>query len=300
MDKFCTECGVKVEQNFKFCPNCGSEVNQLATINPESPSERTVSVLFCTNCGDENTASSTVCHSCGAKLDSLKASIKTIIDAPKTTAHQGSEKRKTKKIDKANSKNKQEPPAQIEKKLDSKKLIGYIVGCLVLVFLTLIFSGVIELSGGESEKVITNQQNQSSGIDLSALSKINELKNIVENNPANAAAILDLANLRFDSGFFEDAAKNYGQYLILDPKNADARIDMAVCFYNLQQFDKAESEMLLALEYSPKHQTAYLNLGVVYLAKQNIDKAREWFNKAVELNPNSEIGKKAQSLLQSH
>ena len=27
MVSFCTECGAKVEQNFKFCPTCGSEIN---------------------------------------------------------------------------------------------------------------------------------------------------------------------------------------------------------------------------------------------------------------------------------
>jgi tetratricopeptide (TPR) repeat protein len=168
------------------------------------------------------------------------------------------------------------------------------------VFLLLSFSGVIDLSSRASENVVTDEQNQSPGIDLSSISKINELKSIVEKNPENIAAILNLANLRFDSGFFEDAAENYEQYLKLDPKNVDARIDMAVCYYNLQQFDKAEVEILAALKQSPNHQIGYLNLGVVYLAKQNVEKAKEWLNKAVNLDPNSEIGKKAKSLLQSH
>ena len=75
---------------------------------------------------------------------------------------------------------------------------------------------------------------------------------------------------------------------------------MAVCYYNLQQFDKAESEILTALKYSPNHQTGFLNLGVIYLAKQNLEKSKEWFNKTVELDPNSEVGKKAKSLLESH
>ena len=84
-----------------------------------------------------------------------------------------------------------------------------------MVLLILIASGVIDLSGSKATPIEVTQQNQGSGIDLSSISKINELKNIVENNPNNASAILDLANLRFDSGFFEDAAKNYEQYLKL-------------------------------------------------------------------------------------
>ena len=301
MDNFCNECGVKVEQNYKFCPNCGSEINRSVFQSSDSSEKRTLEVLICTNCGDENTLESIVCQSCGIKLKNLKPSTKTNLQVEKKSSPTANEKLKIKKQIKSQSKkNRVESSGSKEKKLESKKVFSIVGISLVAILLILIASGIIEISGCDSKELSVNQQNQSSGIDLNALSKINELKSIVEKNPENASAILDLANLRFDSGFFEDAAKNYEQYLNLDPQNADARIDMAVCYYNLQQFDKAESEIISALKYSPKHQVGYLNLGVVYLAKQNVEKAKEWFNKAVELDPNSEIGKKAKSLLQSH
>jgi tetratricopeptide (TPR) repeat protein len=189
---------------------------------------------------------------------------------------------------------------EIPKKLDIKKIVGLIGVIFGIFLLLLIVSGVFSESENISIPQNSDQQFQSPGADLNSISKINELRSLVEREPNNASAVLDLANLRFDSGFFEDAAKNYDQYLKLNPKSADARIDMAVCYYNLQQFDRAEFEILEALKIAPKHQTGYLNLGVVYLAKQNIEKSREWFNKAVELDPTSEIGKKAKSLLQSH
>ena len=241
-----------------------------------------------------------MCSSCGVKLNKAKLATVTVSNNIKASTQTDNQKPRTKKQDKNQNKNRKEAPIKVEKKLDNKKILAFIGISFAVVLLILIASGVIDLSGSKATPVEVTQQNPDSGIDLGSISKINELKNIVENDPNNASAILDLANLRFDSGFFEDAAKNYEQYLKIDQKNANARIDMAVCYYNLQQFDKAESEILTALKYSPNHQTGLLNLGVIYLAKQNLEKSKEWFNKAVELDPNSEVGKKAKSLLESH
>jgi len=301
MVSFCTECGAKVELNFKFCPICGSEINSFSsTPKLDESVSKTTQVIVCTNCGEENSLENNVCNSCGVKLDKTKTATVTVSNNVKANTQLKIEKPKSKKPNKTQNKNKNESTVIVNKKLDSKKILAFVGISIGLVLLVLVASGVIDLTGSKTTPTVMAQQNQGSGIDLNSISKINELKNIVEKDPNNATAILDLANLRFDSGFFDDAAKNYDQYLKLDPRNANARIDMAVCYYNLQQFDKAESEILTALKYSPNHQTGYLNLGVIYLAKQNLEKSKEWFKKTVELDPNSEVGKKAKSLLESH
>ena len=58
--------------------------------------------------------------------------------------------------------------------------------------------------------------------------------------------------------------------------------------------------MKKALEYKPNHQIGHLNLGVVNLTAGNVDVAKEWFQKAIELGPETEVGKKAKDLLNSH
>jgi TolA-binding protein len=302
MVSFCTECGAKVEQNFKFCPTCGSEINlsSSAQKNLDQAASTKSQVRVCSNCGEENSIERNVCSSCGVKLDKTNLVTVNVSDNIKASTHTDNQKSRTKKQDKNQNKNRKEAPSKDEKKFDNKKILAFIGISFVVALLILIASGVIDLSGSKTTPIEFAQQNQGSGIDLSTVSKINELKSIVEKDPNNSSAVLDLANLRFDSGFFEDAAKNYEQYLKFDETNANARIDMAVCYYNMKQFDKAESEIMTALKYSPKHQTAYLNLGVIYLAKQNMGKAKEWFNKTVELDPNTEVGKKAKSLLESH
>ncbi len=294
MVSFCTECGAKVSEDFKFCPNCGKGIS-LSNLQ----TAKKVEILLCTNCGEENSIESKVCNSCGAKLGGNRSTKAISNVEPKIASYQV-EKSKIKKQTKTQPKNKPESSVMEVKKLENKKVFVFIGISLFLVLLILIASGVIDLSSNEPKESVANTQNQSPGVDLNSISKINELKNVIEKNPENFSSMLELANLRFDSGFYEEAKNDYEKYLKSDPKNADARIDMAVCYYNLRQYDKAESEILTALKYSPNHQTGFLNLGVIYLAKQNTEKAKEWFNKTVDLDPNSEIGKKAKSLLESH
>jgi tetratricopeptide (TPR) repeat protein/predicted RNA-binding Zn-ribbon protein involved in translation (DUF1610 family) len=296
MVSYCIECGAKLEHSFKFCPNCGFEISSSASLNEQM----VTLVVVCSNCGDENSAGNTVCNSCGVKLGNSK--IINAIGQPKIKSDEKIPNKNFKqtKSDKASKKNVNQTTTDAGKKLEGKSVLIIAASFLGIIFLIFIASGTIDLSSKSPIQADVNQQTQETGVDLNSLSKINELKSLIDKNPNDSNLILELANLRFDAGFFEEAAKNYQQYLSIQPKNPDARIDMAVCFYNLQQFDRAEAEVLEALKFSPKHQTGYLNLGVIYLAKQNMEKAKEWFNKAVELNPNSDIGKKAKSLLQSH
>ena len=77
MSKFCTECGTKIDENFKFCPNCGANIvtyhpnNHLEAIQYEaddSSSEEEISFIVCDNCGEENSSANKICEGCGATL----------------------------------------------------------------------------------------------------------------------------------------------------------------------------------------------------------------------------------------
>ena len=112
--------------------------------------------------------------------------------------------------------------------------------------------------------------------------------------------VLQLAHLKNDAGMPEQAIVLYRQYLEKNPKDTDARVDMGVCYYVLKNYPAAISEMKEALKYKPDHQIAHLNLGIVNFAAGNTAESKEWLQKAVDLNPNSDIGKRAQELLNSH
>src|SRR3989304_1995563 len=142
MLSFCTECGAKVEQNFKFCPICGSEINFSSSaqkVSDESGSTNT-QVIVCSNCGEENSLESNVCNSCGVKLDRTKKATTNLSNNIKANTQIRVEKPKSKKQNKPQNKN--ESTAIVGKKLDSKKILAFIGISVVLVLIILITSGV--------------------------------------------------------------------------------------------------------------------------------------------------------------
>jgi tetratricopeptide (TPR) repeat protein len=149
-----------------------------------------------------------------------------------------------------------------------------------------------------NQKPTTNRL--SSGVNLNNMQMINDLEAKIKQNLEDYKSLLELAHLKNDSGLFEAAIQNYKTYLDKNPKDADARVDMGVCYFNLQDYSSAIKEMETALTYVPNHQIAHLNLGVVNLSAGNIEKSKEWLKKAYDLNPTSEVGKKAEQLLNNH
>jgi tetratricopeptide (TPR) repeat protein len=241
-------------------------------------------VNYCPKCGYKITNQEFIyCPKCGSRLS----------DA----SH-----KKTFSKDKSNSEDRQ--VNQSAKSLDIKVIYGLVFGGVIFILLVLYLSGVFDTTKIPPANTmnLNNQQpqTQQSGVDLSAIQKINELEAKIKANPNDHQSLLELAHLRMDSGFYEQAIQNYRTYLEHHPDDADVRIDMGVCYFNLKDFNTAITEMEKALKYQPKHQIGHLNLGVVNLNAGNIEKAKEYFKKAVEINPNTEAGKKAQQLLTSH
>jgi cytochrome c-type biogenesis protein CcmH/NrfG len=309
MVKFCPQCGFKLVQEFKFCPECGFELENIKNI-PSAVKQSSVEALntvekkICDNCGEENDMDNLVCSGCGAKLIGItteKVQIKpekiqeaaAKIVMPKTAGKASTPKNTT-------TEKKIQPAAKAKSLNKAKTLtivaVGIGVGVVILIFSGLLNSIIVPGNSAAS----TPNTNQSSGVDLSSMKKINELESIIKNNPKDESTILELAHLKNDAGMFEQAIINYKQYLSLAPKDADARIDMGICYYSLQNYDAAISEMEEALKYNPKHQIGLLNLGIVNLAAGKMEKSQEWLKKAIEIDPNSEYGKKAQELLSSH
>ena len=307
MSKFCTECGTKIDENFKFCPGCGanivtyhsnnhSEANQYEA--DDSSSEEEISFIVCDNCGEENSSANNICGGCGAKLKgavSGKPIERKEVQTTKKEFERPGKSYPKQKHKAAKRKAKTQKKVEVEKEIDSKKiyLIAAVIG---------IFAIVVLVTTGVLDQNINSSTNQStgSGIDLSNIQLINNLEAKLNANPDDTKTLLRLADLKFDSGFYENAVPLYKRYLEKFPENADARIDMGVCFYNIGNYDTAIKEMKKALEYEPKHQIGHLNLGVVNLTAGNVDVAKEWFQKAIELGPNTEVGKKAKNLLNSH
>jgi TolA-binding protein len=304
MVKYCPSCGTRLEQEFNFCPSCGFDLRNIAGTEPEEKKNQEPSVkrvVVCDNCGEENDEGNNICSYCGAPLKGAK--IERVSRSGKLNEEKKPAVKKVKASGKSQTGMKISPSKSAEtstpKELNQKKLLLILAGVVVVVFIILYSSGI--LNSTEPDQVTQNQvSNQSSGVDLNNVQRINELEEKVKNNPEDTDALLELAHLRNDSGMYDKAIVDYQKYLEKVPKDPDARIDMGVCYYNLKNYDEAIKQMKLAVKYSPKHQIGYLNLGIVNLAAGNIEKSREWLQQAVQLDPNTEMGKRAQELLDSH
>lgn len=223
---------------------------------------------FCSQCGYKFDKEYKFCPECGAKVSGSK-NAKAVSDG---------------------------------KQLNPKIIYGILVAGIAVVVIILFTSGTFDSAPVMSAPLNQNQQqgNVSSGVNLNNMQMINDLEAKIKLNSEDYQSLLELAHLKNDSGLYEAAIQNYKTYLGKNPKDADARIDMGVCYFNLKDFPNAIKEMETALKYEPNHQIALLNLGVVNLSAGNLEKSKEWLKKAVELDPTSEVGKKAEQLLNNH
>jgi tetratricopeptide (TPR) repeat protein len=189
-----------------------------------------------------------------------------------------------------------------DKTLNPKVLYAILIGGFAVIAIIILTSGMLDSAPVNSSVMNQNQvqPNTNSGVNLNNMQMINDLEAKIKQNPEDYNSLLQLAHLKNDSGLFEAAIQNYKTYLEKNPKDADARVDMGVCYFNLKDYPNAIKEMETALKYVPNHQIAHLNLGVVNLSAGNLEKSKEWLKKAYEIDPTSEIGKKAEQLLNNH
>jgi tetratricopeptide (TPR) repeat protein len=247
-------------------------------------------IKFCPECGIKLDKDYAFCPNCGNELEKVRKEL--------TKINSSSKPEKIKNIEKAKTQTQSVPA--IKNNLGTNKLLG-IMGGLVLLVVVILFSSDIFNTPKVSEIVSTPVgNNQSPGVDLSKMNEIKTLEDKVSANPEDSQALLQLANLKHDSGMFEVAIINYKTYLEKNPSDADARVDMGVCYFSLKNYNEAISEMKKAIQYSPKHQLAYINLGIVSVSAGSLDEAKKFWQKAVDLDPGSENGLKAKELLESH
>jgi len=232
---------------------------------------------FCNECGYKFEKEYKFCPECGTKVSGSK-NYKTKTTDSKTDLVNG------------------------DKALNPKVLYGILIGGFAVLAIIILTSGLLDSAQVTPPVVNQNQvqPNINSGVNLNSMQMINDLEAKVKQNPEDYKSLLEMAHLKNDSGLFEAAIQNYKTYLDKNPKDADARVDMGVCYFNLKDFPSAIKEMETALTYVPNHQIAHLNLGVVNLSAGNIEKSKEWLKKAYDLNPTSDVGKRAEQLLNNH
>jgi tetratricopeptide (TPR) repeat protein len=125
--------------------------------------------------------------------------------------------------------------------------------------------------------------------------RVQQLTTILNSDPKNVGAAVQLGNTYFDAERYPEAIKWYEQALAIDPKNADASTDLGVSYYYTNRPDEALKQFENSLRIDPKHTKTLLNKGIVLaFGKQDLDGAAASWQKVVELAPNSPEAQAAQ------
>jgi tetratricopeptide (TPR) repeat protein len=118
--------------------------------------------------------------------------------------------------------------------------------------------------------------------------RVQALMTVIKNDPTNAGAAVQLANVYFDAERYEDAITWYEEGLRLDPKNPDASTDLGISLYYTGQTDRALQQFETSLKIDPRHTKTLLNKGIVLaFGKQDLAGAEAVWKQVVALAPDS-------------
>jgi cytochrome c-type biogenesis protein CcmH/NrfG len=91
----------------------------------------------------------------------------------------------------------------------------------------------------------------------------------LQSNPKDVGAMIELGNMYYDAGQWNDAIGFYTRALKETPANPDVRTDMGIAYFNTGNADQALKEFDHALKDDPKHVQTLFNVGVVKMTGKN-------------------------------
>ena len=131
----------------------------------------------------------------------------------------------------------------------------------------------------------TSSSSQSISMDQSG--RMLALEREVEKNPNSLAAWLELGNIYFDTGKFQESIQAYSKYLSLNPNDANVWVDLGVMYRRNGNPAEAISSFDKAIELDPRHEQAHFNKGIVqFYDLGDRDSAMQTWQELIQINPN--------------
>jgi len=129
-------------------------------------------------------------------------------------------------------------------------------------------------------------------------SRASAMKTTAQQNPNDAVTRVQLANMYFDAGRFQEATEWYQAALKINPRDINASTDLGITYYYMNDADKALAQFDRSLAIDPSHAKTLLNVGIVRaFGKQDLKGASEAWQKVLVVAPGSEEARAAQQAL---
>lgn len=129
-------------------------------------------------------------------------------------------------------------------------------------------------------------------------SRASAMKTTAQQNPNDAVTRVQLGNMYFDAGRFQEAAQWYEAALKITPKDVNVSTDLGISYYYMNDADRALAQFERSLQIDPAHAKTMLNVGIVRaFGKQDLKGAAEAWEKVMTMAPNSEEARAAKQAL---
>ena len=170
------------------------------------------------------------------------------------------------------------------------------------IILVLLVLGIGILSG----MIFTNAKKDSVGNNPSVAAapsidyrqKIQALEKVVQQEPRNRNAWVQLGHNYFDSDQPVQAIDAYDQALALDGNDPNVLTDQGIMYRKVGLTDKAIANFSTANKLSPRHIQSLYNLGIVYrYDTKELDKAKEVWSRYLEITPTGDGAEQVRAML---
>ena len=154
-------------------------------------------------------------------------------------------------------------------------------------------------SPAPSQAAASTSQQQSPAVVALDEARAAQLRAAAGRDANDAATRVQLGNMYFDAGRFQDAARWYEDALRIEPRNPDVSTDLGIAYYYTNQPDRALAQFEHSLAINPKHSKTLLNVGVVRaFGKQDLEGAARAWQQVVDLAPDTPEARAARQALE--
>lgn len=95
--------------------------------------------------------------------------------------------------------------------------------------------------------------------------QVQALHELIAREPNNTKVQIDLGNVLYDAGRYQEAIGHYQKALELDPKNASVSTDLGTALWYTGRADEALAQFQKSLAIEPNHPQTLFNIGIVRL-----------------------------------